>query len=88
MSAFPAKLGALLFYGAALLSLVLDLPPALEQVLQVGTLLLLVAHALEVVLCFRWIRMYEGGVALSIVLTLLFGFVHWLPIKQRAQARA
>ena len=81
-----AKIGALLFYGAALLSLFLELPPLLTQVLQIGTLLLFVAHALEVVLCFRWIRLYEGGVALSIVLTLLFGFVHWLPIKKRALA--
>ena len=85
MFAMPAKIGALLFYAAALLSLFIDLPPPIEQVLQIGAVLLLVTHAIEVLLAFRWIRQYEGPLALSILLTLLFGFVHWLPIKKRAQ---
>jgi hypothetical protein len=85
MNSSPAKIGALLFYAAALLSLFLEWPPQLEQVLQWGTLLLLATHMLEVVICLRWIRLYPGPLAVSIVLTLLFGFVHWLPYKRQAE---
>jgi uncharacterized protein YhhL (DUF1145 family) len=85
MTTNPAKIGALLFYAAALLSLLLDFPPLLEQILQWGSVLLLATHALEVVVCLRWIRLYPGSLALSILLTLLFGFVHWLPYKRQAE---
>ena len=84
MASSLAKLGAVIFYAAALLSLVLDWPVQLEQVLQWGTLLLLATHALEVVACLRWIRLYPGPLLVSIGLTLLFGFLHWLPYKRQA----
>jgi hypothetical protein len=85
MSALPARVGVLLFYAAALLSLLLSWPPLLEQVLQLGSLLLLAVHSLEVMVCWRFVKMYEGPVVLSIALTLLFGFVHWMPYKRRAE---
>ena len=88
MNALVAKIATLGFYLAAAVSLFLDLPPAIETLLQWGTLVLFLAHAAEVVFCLRWIRLYEGPLALSIVLTLLFGFVHWLPYKRRAEARS
>ncbi len=87
MNALLAKTVTLGFYVAALISLFGDLPPVLESVLQWGSITLLVAHALEVVVCLRWIRLYEGPLALSILLTLLFGFVHWMPYKRRAEAQ-
>jgi uncharacterized protein YhhL (DUF1145 family) len=83
MPAAPAKIGVLVFYGAALLSLFLDFPPLLESVLQIGTLVLLAVHAVEVLVCLRWVKMYEGPLLLSILFTLLFGFVHWMPYKKR-----
>jgi len=76
----------LAFYGAALASLFLPFPPLLEALLQYGTVLLFAAHAAEVVLCFRWVRMYPGSLVVSVLLTLLFGFVHWMPYKKRSQA--
>lgn len=88
MTAFLAKSATLGFCAAALLSLAIAMPPALESVLQWGSVALLMAHALEVVFCLRWIRLYEGPLALSILLTLLFGFVHWMPYKRRADAAA
>ena len=78
----------LLFYAAALLSLYQDWPPLLEAVLQYGTLLCLVAHVIETVVNFRWVRMYEGPLVVSILLTLLFGILHWMPYKKRAGAAA
>lgn len=80
----PAKIGTLAFYVAAAVSLFADWPPLLENVLQIGTVILFLVHALEVLLCFRWVRMYEGPLAVSVLLTLLFGFVHWMPYKRRA----
>ena len=29
--------------------------------------------------------MYEGPVVMSILLTLLFGFVHWIPYRKRTE---
>lgn len=80
----PAKISMLLIYAAALASLFLDWPALLEQVLQIGSLVFLAVHAIEVVVSWRWVRSYEGPLALSILLTLLFGFVHWMPYKKRA----
>lgn len=80
----PARTFCLLFYLAVLLSLVFDWPASVEAILQYGALFLIVAHAIEVVVAWRWIRLYEGPLVLSILYTLLFGFVHWKPLKLRA----
>ena len=84
MPAAPAKLICLLFYAAALLSLFVEMPAVLEQVLQYGTLVLFAAHAIEIVVAFRYIKLYEGSLLISMVLTLLFGLFHWMPYKKRA----
>lgn len=84
MPGAPAKLMCLLFYAAALLSVWVEMPASLEQVLQYGTLLLFAAHAIEIVAAFRYIKVYEGPLLISMLLTLLFGFVHWMPYKKRA----
>jgi hypothetical protein len=83
-----ARVSVLVFYAAALASFFIEFPPLLDAVLQYGTLALLVAHTLEVVFCFRWVRLYPGPVLVSVCLTLLFGFVHWMPYKKRAEAGA
>jgi hypothetical protein len=36
---------------------------------------------------FRHVRLYKGPVAVSILLTLLFGLLHWKPLAD-ARARA
>ena len=87
MNYTPVKIGCLVFYAAALVSLFVAWPPLLENILQIGTLLLFAAHAIEVVVSFKWIKLYEGPLAVSILLTLLFGFMHWMPYKRRAEQR-
>lgn len=86
MSDVLARTGVLCFYSAALGSLFLAFPAGVEAVLQYGTLALLVAHAIEVMVCLRWVRLYPGPLSASIALTLLFGFVHWMPYKKRFEA--
>ena len=45
--------------------------------------ILLALHALEVVFMMRHVRLYKGPLWQSIVLTLLFGFLHWKPLSDR-----
>lgn len=84
MSAALAKIICLLFYAAALLSLLVEMPATVEQILQYGTLALFAAHAIEIAVAFRYIKLYEGPLVISMLLTLLFGFMHWMPYKKRA----
>lgn len=87
MNTYAMKPVLLAFYAAALVSCFIDMPAAVESVLQIGTVVLLVAHAIEAVVCLRYLRLYEGPLAVSILLTLLFGFVHWLPYKRQLGQR-
>lgn len=47
-----------------------------------AALLLLGIHALEVLFAFKHVRLYKGPLAVSVVLTLLFGLLHWKPLAQ------
>ena len=48
---------------------------------------LLGVHAAELVFMFKHVRLYKGPLAVSVLLTLLFGLLHWKPLAD-AQARA
>jgi hypothetical protein len=47
-----------------------------------AALLLLGIHALAVLFAFKHVRLYKGPLAVSVVLTLLFGLLHWKPLAQ------
>ncbi len=85
------KAGCLLIYAMALAGLV-GLPPAgLASTMQTVALALLVIHALETLVMFRHVRLYPGPLAISVVLSLLFGLLHWKPLanaKAVAEAKA
>ncbi len=84
------KLACLVNYAVALAGLLGWLPPTLAgagSIAQVATLVLLAIHSLEVVLVFKHVRSYPGSLAASIVLTLAFGLLHWMPLA-KASARA
>ena len=52
-------------------------------------LLLLLIHALELLVVFKYVRLYRGSLAVSVLLTLLFGLLHWRPLaKEAAKAAA
>lgn len=51
--------------------------------LQYLALILLGAHALEVPVALKSIRRYPGPLIDSIALTLLFGFLHWIPLSRQ-----
>ncbi|WP_422016183.1 hypothetical protein [Roseateles sp.] len=50
--------------------------------------MLLLVHAAELVVVFKHVRLYRGALAVSVLLTLLFGLLHWKPLAdQQTRAR-
>lgn len=44
---------------------------------------LLALHAAELVFIFKHVRLYRGALAVSVLLTLLFGLLHWKPLADQ-----
>ena len=76
----------LLVYALALASLAGLLPPDSFTRTPYVAAVLLGLHALELVFMMKHVRLYRGPLAVSIVLTLLFGLLHWKPLAD-AKAR-
>ena len=72
----------LVLYALAAAGQLVGLSDALVQVLRWLVLVMLLAHAAEVLIFLPRVRFYPGPLALSIVLTMLFGLFHWLPLKK------
>jgi uncharacterized protein YhhL (DUF1145 family) len=81
------KLGALVFYAATLASFFVPLPVSAEVVhwMRLIAGALLVAHVGEAVIFRRQVALYPGPMAVSVLLTLLFGFLHWKPLADKAR---
>jgi hypothetical protein len=77
----------LLVYALALASLAGLLPDGLFGRAPLVAGVLLAIHALETVVMFKHVRLYPGPLAVSIVLTLLYGLLHWKPLADQ-QSRA
>ena len=74
-------------YALAIASLLLPLPFDAGPMLRRVSLILLAVHLLELVFVFRHVRLYKGPLGTSIVLTLLFGLLHWKPLADADKAR-
>jgi uncharacterized protein YhhL (DUF1145 family) len=76
------KLGLLAFYVATLASFFVALPLPAEVVHWARLIAggLLVVHALEVVVLRSKVALYKGPMLVSVVLTVLFGMLHWKPL--------
>lgn len=74
------KLALLALYAAALAGFAGLLPIGAAGRLQQIALVLLAIHVLELLVMFRHVRRYQGPLAVSILLTLLFGMLHWKPL--------
>lgn len=46
-------------------------------------LVILAVHALELLFAFRHVRRYQGPLAVSVLLTMLFGMLHWKPLADK-----
>ena len=75
-------------YALALLSLAVPLPWGLGPVMQKLALALLGIHVLETIAAYKHIKTYKGPLWQSVLLALLFGLMHWLPLARATKAKA
>ena len=80
---FVLKLVCLGTYALGLAT-VAGLLPESWSILATVAAVLLAAHALEALVMFRHVRHYQGSMAMSVFLTLLFGLLHWKPLADAA----
>jgi hypothetical protein len=77
------KLAAVVVYVLAAAAALGFLPGSLGAWMVKLTLLLFVLHVLELPIAFKHLKKYQGPLAVSVVLSLLFGFLHWLPLSRK-----
>jgi uncharacterized protein YhhL (DUF1145 family) len=77
------KIACLIVYGLALAGLAGLIGNDLASRMQSVAAVLLILHALELVFMFKHVRKYRGPLAVSVLLTLLFGLLHWKPLADR-----
>ena len=78
----------LLVYALALAKLAGLAPEGSFERLPLVAGVLLAFHVAEVPLMFKHIRLYKGPLAVSILLTLLFGLLHWRPLAEQQALEA
>lgn len=85
---FALRAACIAVYVLALVSLAGLLPAVIPSRVQIVAAGLLTIHALELAFVFRHVRLYRGPLAVSVLLTLLFGLLHWKPLVDEARADA
>ena len=84
---FLNKVLLLVVYGIALGSYLTALPlsPDVIYWVRIIAVVLLAAHLLEVAFCFRKVALHKRPLLDSVLLTMLFGFLHWKPMADAAR---
>ena len=77
-----------LTYLVALARLFVVLPMGATPVVQKLALALLAVHVLECLLAFKYVKSYAGPLWVSVLLALLFGLLHWMPLAKAARQAA
>jgi lysylphosphatidylglycerol synthetase-like protein (DUF2156 family) len=77
------KASCLAIYLLAVIGGFVALPFGLTSALQNIAAILLGLHVLELAIAWRSVVRPAGPLVDSIALTLLFGFLHWLPLAKR-----
>ena len=77
------KASCLIIYLLAVIGSFAIPSSGVTSALQIVAILLLAGHALEVLIAFGSVKRYSGPLVDSIALTLLFGFLHWLPLRKQ-----
>jgi len=82
------KASLLVVYLLGMVSHIVAFPGQVGPIVQTMSLALLLIHVLECLLAYRYIKLYEGALGVSLVLSLLFGLLHWMPLARKARAAA
>ena len=77
------KVMCIVIYAGALAGIAGWLPASAAGRLQTISAVILMVHALELVVMFRHVRLYRGPLSISVLLTLLFGMLHWKPLADQ-----
>ncbi len=82
------KVLCLATYALALAAPFVALPMDAGSYLQKLALILLAAHILELPIAYRHLSQYQGPLIDSVVLSLLYGLLHWLPLSRASKSAA
>jgi len=82
------KVIILAVYLLGIASHIVAFPDQAGPIVQTMSLALLLIHALECLLAYRYIKLYPGPLLVSLVLSLLFGLLHWMPLARKAREAA
>lgn len=72
-------------YLLALASLFGTLPFGFGGLVQFLSIAMVCVHAVEALFVHKYLRTYPGSLALSWILALLFGLLHWMPLIKARQ---
>lgn len=79
------KLLCLLLYGFALAAWIGVWAGGSALATQTVATVILTVHAFEALVALKYVRRYRGSLVISIVLTLLFGLLHVMPLIREAR---
>ncbi len=82
---FILKAVCLAIYALAMAGLAGLLPNGLASIMQTIALVMLMAHAVELLVMFKHVKRYPGPLAVSVLLAMLFGLLHWKPLADAAK---
>ena len=82
---FILKAVCLAIYALAIAGLAGLLPAGLAGSMQTIALVMLIAHAVELLVMFKYVKRYPGPLAVSVLLAMLFGLLHWKPLADAAK---
>lgn len=82
---FVLKAVCLGIYALAMAGLAGLLPTGLAGSMQTIALVMLAVHAAELAVMFKHVKRYPGPLAISVLLTMLFGLLHWKPLADAAK---
>jgi len=82
---FILKALCLAIYALGMAGLAGLLPSGLAGTMQTVALIMLTVHAVELLVMFKHVKRYPGPLAVSVLLTMLFGLLHWKPLADTAQ---
>ena len=83
-----SKLGCLVLLGLGLCNTLWPEALALPFDATRAALILLGIHVVELLFVFKHVRLHPGPLAVSVLLTLVFGLLHWKPLADAARAAA
>jgi len=75
-------------YLLGIASHIVVFPGQSGPIVQTMSLALLLIHALECLLAYRYIKLYSGPLLVSLILSLVFGLLHWMPLARKAREAA